>query len=225
MEVLVIDVAHGPGLEKEAVAVRRVGPERLRFALAGSRPHAGAARQPTERVRQPKRPVVMEVVPDEHVGRRRLRRGALERGVRLDDPFHDLVAGGRSADHADPAVVVRHVFEQPIDGVIGVAVLIDLPARLLRHVRPHHHKLAFGFVLPAHILLDENKPLVFKLERMPRRPEVGAARLRTGINPVRRAKEEEGQIFVLLSRRIDHGVELDPVAHGNHVFLRGCNAP
>ena len=37
-----------------------------------------------EPVAEPERTVVMEVVAQEHVGRRRLGRGGLERGVRLD---------------------------------------------------------------------------------------------------------------------------------------------
>ena len=64
---------------------------------------------------------MVPVVADEPVGDRRLRRGRLERGVGVDHAGGGVEAGIGDAPHADLAVVVGHVLDQPVDGVVGVA--------------------------------------------------------------------------------------------------------
>ena len=61
------------------------------------------------------------------------------------------------------SVVVRDVFDQPVDGVVGVSSLVDRVRLGAIPRSPGHHELAFGIVPPANVLEDENKPLVSKL--------------------------------------------------------------
>ena len=78
-----------------------------------------------EAVAEAKGAVVMEVVAEEHVGRRGLRRHRLEGRVRVEHRHHRQPAVVADAEHADPAVVVRHVLEEPVDGVVGVGAFVD----------------------------------------------------------------------------------------------------
>ncbi len=78
-----------------------------------------------EAVAEPERTVVMEVVAQEHVRRRRLGRGRLERGVGLEQGHDRQPAVIRDAEHADAAVVPPDVLDQPVDRVIGVGPLVD----------------------------------------------------------------------------------------------------
>ena len=92
----------GPSAEEEAVAVRDRWPRggAVAGALHRLRPRMAEAAEEAERVRQVERAVVMEVVADEPVGDRRLRRGGLQRGMRVDDAGGGVEAGIRDAPHA-----------------------------------------------------------------------------------------------------------------------------
>ena len=72
----------------------------------------------------------------------------------------------------DPAVVVRHVLDQPVDGVVGVGALVDVgrAALLGDDVRPHVDELALRHPAAAHVLVGED---VAVLAEERRRAQVG----------------------------------------------------
>jgi hypothetical protein len=65
--------------------------------------------------------------------------------------------------------VVLDVFEQPLDRIVGVGALIDVPWPLLHwHVWPELRKLAFGQISPPGVLVDKDEPILFKERRRSR---------------------------------------------------------
>ena len=121
-------------------------------------------------MRQQKCAVVMPVVAGEPIGHWRLGRRRLERRVSVNHAGGRVEAGIGDAPQPDPAVVARHVFQQPVDRVKRVAALIDFfRAGLLRTVRPHVDKLTFRHVSATHILINYD---VAVLAEQGRRPEV-----------------------------------------------------
>ena len=87
----------------------------------------------------------------------RLGRGGLERGMRVDHAGGGVEAGIGDAPHADLAVVVGDVLDQPLDGVVGVGAFVGvLRAALDGAVRRHVDELAFGHVAAADVLVDED---------------------------------------------------------------------
>ena len=58
----------------------------------------------------------------------------------------------------DPAVVVRNVFDQPVDRVVGVAALVESAAALAGWGRTSTN-VALRHEAPAHVLIDEDEPL------------------------------------------------------------------
>ncbi len=78
-----------------------------------------------EAVAEAESAVVMEVVAEEHVGRRGLLGGGLERGVRVEQRHDRQPTAVGDAQHAHAAVVAGHVLDQPVDGVVGVGAFVD----------------------------------------------------------------------------------------------------
>ncbi len=76
-------------------------------------------------VAEPECTVMMEVVAQEHVGRRRLRRGRLEGGMRLVQSHDRQPAVVGNAQHADLAIMPAEILDQPVDRVVGVGALVD----------------------------------------------------------------------------------------------------
>ncbi len=109
---------------------------------------------------------MVPVVAGEPVGDRRLGRRGLERGVGVDHAGGRVEPGIRDAPHPDPAVVVGHVLDQPVDRVEGIGALVDLVrAGLLRPVRPHVDELALRHPAAAHVLVDHDVALVAEERR------------------------------------------------------------
>jgi hypothetical protein len=80
--------------------------------------------------------------------------------VGADEAERREKAGVGDAPNADPAVVVGNVFDQPIDGVVGVRALIHVfraAQRVLAHGNIHED--AFGEIPAANILIDEDEAL------------------------------------------------------------------
>ena len=82
----------------------------------------------------------------------------LHRRVGVDHAGDGVETRVRDARLPDLAVVPLHVLQQPLDGVVGVAALVDLLALLRWVVRPHIDELALGHPPPAHVLVDEDVP-------------------------------------------------------------------
>src|ERR1043165_10302872 len=82
----------------------------------------------------------------------------------IDAGHRRVEAGIRNSPHADPAVVVRHVLDQPINCVVSVSRLIDLVAALVWDVRPHIFIDAFAAVTPAHVFVNKDVPFAGRSE-------------------------------------------------------------
>src|SRR5438477_1198993 len=80
----------------------------------------------------------MEIVAEIHVGRRRLLRGCLQSGMRVESGHNRQPAGVRNPEDSNAAIVARYVLEQPLDSVVRVGALVDgfwiaLVARTAQH--------------------------------------------------------------------------------------------
>ena len=147
-------------------------------------------------MRELERAVVVPVVAGEPVGDRRLRRRGLERGVGVDHAGGRVEPGVRDAPHADPAVVVGHVLEQPVDRVERVGALVDVGgAGLLRPVRPHVDELALRHPAPAHVLVDHDVALGAEERRRAEVRLVGVDAV--GLNAVGRPAEHDRVALVV----------------------------
>src|SRR5260370_33124134 len=76
--------------------------------------------------------------------------------MRLEHSNDGKPAAVRNAHKTCTAVVVRNVFHEPVDGVVGVRAFVDR-LRILRIAnRSLHHKSSFGAVAAANILKDKD---------------------------------------------------------------------
>ena len=154
--------------------------------------------------------VVMEVVPQPHVGRRGLRRRGFERRVRIGERHRRRPAVVGHAEHPGAAVVRGHVLHEPIDRVVGVGRFIDclgvVPMRRVAH-GALHHELAFRLVAATDVLKREDVAVVIPTRR-DARPRIG--------DPVGRAAEENRSRRRGGFRYVDLGIEAHAVAHRHH---------
>ncbi len=89
------------------------------------------------------------IVSHEQIRHGSLRRGCLQRGMRVDDAGRGKEAGIGNSPDANAAIVVGDIFQQPVDGVISVGAVIDVVVRrLIVDMRPHLDKCAFRHIAP-----------------------------------------------------------------------------
>ena len=219
-------------LEEPLVAVVRAVLERHPLARLGRRVVLRAERTVERKVRrQHERAAVVGVVAlAEQINHRRLGRGGLDGGVRVDDARRRVEARIRDAPDADASVVVGDVVDQPIDGVVHVRARIDIGGRfLLVEVRGHLDEFALGLEAPAHVLVDED---VARLVEILGGSEVARGRremvLAVGVlavarvgdaHAVGRADHQERVRLRLVLGHVDGGEEFHAVAHGDAVFV------
>ena len=215
--VTVAQVADRPTPQEELISVGRAVVERHGLLTQRVLELLPEEIEEAEVVGQQERPAMQRVVAVEDCGHRGLRRHGLQRGMRIDHAHGREEARVRDAVHAHVAVVVAHVFDQPVDGVPGVGALVSV-------LRPRFHRLvgadvdedALGGEAPAHILANEDKLLAHQ--------PVTEARIATGIDRVRLevvwGPSQEDGVLARLLRRVDIGEESHAVAHGNsHLAL------
>ena len=153
----------------------------------------------------------------------------------------EALVGG--ADHADAAVGLGDVFDQPVDGVVGVGGVVGAGGvEAAVHGRRRHEVGAFGAVLAADVLIDADvagldEDLVGEVELVDHAGDVfargrvaacsggrrggadaggGAIGCGTGGGVVGGAGEDDGHVRCAFGDD-DDGVELDAVAHGHHL--------
>jgi hypothetical protein len=136
--------------------------------------------------------------------------------VGIHHPHRRLPAGVGDPPHSDASVVARNGFEQPLDGVVGVAALVHvLGGTLRRPERTQDLELALGAELPADILEDEDVAVAIELLGGAKYAPV-LVRL-VGANGVRRAKEHDRVRARGVARLVDDREQLHAIAHGDHV--------
>ena len=200
MEMLGVDIAQSTQPKEPLIGVEPIE-RKGRELLAVHRRHI------LEPVAQPKGAVVTEVVAQEHVVRRGLRRRCLEGWVGIQEGHHGRPTVVRDSMHSHPAVVVRQVFHEPIDRVVCVRRLVDARGIARLSGRTNHREGAFGSVLAPNILADDQILIAdqgrIALQFTP------AGRL--GI--VRRPHQENRQWRRRRPGTPDHGIQFDPIAH------------
>ena len=213
------DVAERAQPQVPLVAVGQQARRARRADAGGRRPRPAEPVEEVHVVRQQQRAVVEEVVAAHPLAHRRLGRGDLERGVRLDGGHGGVEARVARAAHADAAVVGPHVGDQPLDGVVGVAALVDVArAGLGGNERPDVGERAFAHPAAAHVLvhddvvvarvlLDDVRPAAGVVLRPIRRHAVGRARHHDGVWPRR------------VLGHVDGGEQPHAVPHRDHHFV------
>ncbi len=84
---------------------------------------------------------------------------AFRAGCGVEHRHHRQPARVDDAEHADAAVVVRHVLEQPVDGVVGVGDFVDglgVFGFASSDGRTLHDELPLGLVSATNVLKDED---------------------------------------------------------------------
>ena len=204
VQVLGIDVGERPEIEVPLEGVVAVELERL---LLLRRLHSCRV---LEAVAQAERAVMVEVVAQEHVGGRCLRRRGFERRVRVEHRHEGEPAGIRYPEHSHAAVVVGDVREQPVYRVVRVGAFVDRLRVAPLAGRSEHDELALGRVAPADVLEREDVAVVRE------RPVIAAQRVAGVGDAVGRAREDDRQRPLRSLRHEDRGVQLDPVARRDH---------
>src|SRR5439155_5977648 len=156
-----------------------------------------------ETVAEAESAVMVKVIAQELVFRRRLFGGGSKRRMRVQERHRGEPAAVRDAQNSHAAIMIRNIFQQPVDAVVNVCALIDgvgiTPAARI----PEHHEVAFGPVASANVL--ENEDVSLRNELLIN-AEFRGETLFVVVQPVGSAFENEGQGLSGIFRRVDFSV-------------------
>ena len=68
---------------------------------------------------------MVKIITQEHISRSGEFGHRLQRRMRVDYCHYHQPAGIRSPKHSDTAVIVRDIFDHPIDRVVSVSAFVD----------------------------------------------------------------------------------------------------
>ena len=156
---------------------------------------------------------MMEIVTEEHVGGGSLLGDGFERGMGLEHAHHGEPAAVGNAQQTDAAVVVRNVFDEPVDAVVGVRAFIDGLGIVRVANWPLHDEFAFRAVAAANVLKDED--VAFR-NHFRVAAEFAAVALLVVAQAIRRALKDHGQRLRGGFWRINFRVQLQAVARRDH---------
>ena len=219
LEQHLVGIRQRPHAQEEVVAVGRLEVEGLQLLVQRIVRTLREGVEEAEVLRQEECAVVMDVVAHEPVRDRCLRRRGLERRMGIDHPHRGVEAGIGDAEHADVAVVVRHVLHQPVDGVVGVRAFIEILRALGRIERTDVHVSALRAVAPAHVLRDEDE-LVLR-QRAKRTGRVVVVVRAVWLECIRRAREHDGPRLRIVLGHIHAREETYAIAHRNAMLILG----
>ena len=159
------------------------------------------------------------VVAHPAVDHRAHRRCDFERRVRMHERHDYGEALVRASEHAHAPVRLGDVLHEPVDGVVGVGRMVDVRGIQRTLERPGHDVVALGAVLAADVLEDADvavgdEDLIALRQRCQHTRRARPRCARRGV--VRRARQEHRRTLGGLGND-DDGVELDAVAHRNHL--------
>ena len=167
-----------------------------------------------------KRSVVVTVVAIADIAHRRLRGRGLQRGVRIHQSIGGKKARIRNAPDADATVIVRNVFDQPVDRVVRVGAFVGVRGGgEVRLVGGNVDKGAFGKIAAANVLIDDDEPVPG--ENVGRAQALAVVVDTVGRHRIGRALHQDGVLLRVVLRDVDGGKELHAVAHGNAVIEFG----
>ena len=130
----------------------------------------------------------------------------------------------RHAVDAYFAVVVRHIFNQPLDRVVGVIGFVGLFG-IVCIVSRGHQEHAFRFESPAEILDDKDITVCCQFLPVCRHP-IGAVLRRRFIEFLLRrhsiggASQQNRQSIRLIFPRDHYRLKVHPIPHGHHELLQ-----
>ena len=140
--------------------------------------------------------------------------------MRIDQRHDDGESFIRASQHADFAIGFRHIFHEPLDGIVCVGRVIH-HARIERtSQRPGHYVFSFRPILAANILKYPDVPVRSEHLIAFRQNGKHARRLssfRTSGGVVRCAGHDHRRVPGAF-RNNDDRMQLDAVAHRNHDF-------
>ena len=159
---------------------------------------------------------MQEVIADEHILGRRLRGDRFQRRVRIDGRDRGGPAAVGHAEHADLAIIVGQIFDQPVDAVIGVGGFVDAVRFCLE--RTQVHKLAPRSKPAADVLKDED---IFVFGQFGITACLAEAAFDALFRePIGRPRHQDGELADMALGAPDLRVQADAVAHRNHHILR-----
>lgn len=124
-------------------------------------------------------------------------------------------AGVGDAEHADAAVVAGDIFDHPVDGVVGIAGLVDIFIGLLVFVEGAD-VFECTFAHPAAADVLANYYVAFaQIVAQIAGEKISPIVLAIGGAGVGRAGQEDGMFLRGIFRRIDGGEQFDAVSHGD----------
>ena len=221
LQVLLVSVGDGAHAEEEIVGVHGAGVEAhgLNGAL-GLRLTGQEAGVEAEVGGEVERAVVIAIVAVADVAHRGLRGDGFEGGVGVHESVGGEEAGVGDAPHADLAVVVGHVLDEPVDGVEGVGAFVGVLGSIVAGlVGADVDEDAFGHVAAADIFIDEDEAFLFGGHGRADLGLVVIGAVRS--DAVRRALHDDGVGLRGVLGDVGAGEEADSVAHGDAVFVLG----
>jgi len=191
------------------------GPLRHRGHLFGrSMARRGVhAAQETVGVGEHQHAVVADVVAHEPVGDGSLRRNGLHRRMGAETAHHGVEARIGTAGETHPAVVVRHMFHEPLDRIVAVRRFV----RLAVSRRADMDELALAHKAAPHILHDDDIAAVDITAHIAAPEAAGKLAGTVGGAAVGGTENKDGG-FGIRFGRIDRGIEFHAVAHRDTVF-------
>src|SRR5215469_9736675 len=209
VQVLKVDIGKGSQIQVPLVRVIGLKIEMRVLVLVGLL-HDGVF----EVVALAQRTVTVIIVVHPLINRRRLLTDGSERRMRMEQGERSRQPVVGNAVHSDLATVVRHVVQQPFDGVVSVGRFVGgfgivqiNPGRKIEDT--------FGLKAAAQILNDEDIAILGKLFH--RGGHLGG---RLVGNTVRSAAKQDGQRTLLADGRQDRGLKTNSIAHRNHDLLQ-----
>ena len=171
------------------------------------------AAQETVGVGEHQHAVVADVVAHEPIGDRSLRRNGLHRRMGAETAHHGVEARIGTAGETYPAVVVRHMFHEPLDRIVAVRRLV----RFAVSRRADMDEFALAHKAAPHILHDDDIAAVDITAHIAASEAAGKLAGTVGSAAVGGAENKDGG-FGIRFGRIDRGIEFHAVAHRDTVF-------
>ena len=158
------------------------------------------------------------VISHKKISHRSLGRRGFESRMRIDDAGGSIEPGIRDAPDPRVPVVVGHVLEQPVDGVVEIAGVVDVLFRfLVVDMRSHLDERAFRHVAAAHVLIHKNISRSVKLGRRAQRLAILIHAIRP--HAVRSADDQERIRLRAVFGHINRREQVHAIAHGNSVLI------
>ena len=165
-------------------------------------------------------PVMKPVVAHPAVNHWALRRGHLQRRVRIQQRHHDRKTLVRRSNHPHATVALGHILHQPVNRVPRIIRVVRSIGVQRPRRRRSHYIIALRAVLATHILKNANVAGLHP-NVIPHHHLLSQVRRLHHSHPPRRIVRSAGKHDGRLRHPIgngDHRVKLHPVAHGNHYF-------